>query len=358
MLRCEPVDDSKRCGGTLCRSVHDPRGRVDGCQSDGRDKWPGARDRFLHVRERGHVVEIVVRFYDVDDDALCPVEAEVDAVHYSRNTTSGETNSDAAEVIVAAEQGPVLADDSLYNLGDEGGDSSQHVWSTVEGEIATEDPSEPIAANIAADPQHARATVRLQVVVGGDVEDARRRTRILAAHMSHVPLAPWNMRAHNSDLALALGAVGNETDRPRGAFVPDGALCNNDRCLRAWFCCERSSKEGGGARTAGRTFCWHLHGRLGGQQSQQQPFSCVSSQPPRSVPARIDGAHPWAISSPPLKRAQESMPLTTALESAGASMWLVLPVATGPASHKHSNASMPAETHALPGSQMQLVSAH
>jgi hypothetical protein len=52
------------------------------------------------------------------------------------------------------------------------------------------------------------------------------------------------------------------------------------------------------------------------------------------------------------------MPLTTALESAGASMWLVLPVATGPASHKNSNASMPAETHALPGSQMQLGSAH
>ena len=35
-----------------------------------------------------------------------------------------ETNSDVAEVIVAAEQGPVLADDSLYNLGDEGGDSA------------------------------------------------------------------------------------------------------------------------------------------------------------------------------------------------------------------------------------------
>jgi hypothetical protein len=203
-----------------------------------------------------------------------------------------ETNSDVAEVIVASEQGPVLADDSLYNLGDEGGDSSQHVWSTVEGEIATDDPSKPTVANIAEDPQHARATVRLQVVVGGDVEDARRRTRILAAHMRPVPLAPWNVRAHNSDLALALGAVGNEADRPRAA---GGALCNNDRCLRARFCCERSSKEGGGARMAVRTFCWHLHGRLGGQQS----FSCLSSQPSRCLPARIHGAHPWAISSPP-----------------------------------------------------------
>ena len=79
--RREPVDDIKRCGGTLCLSVHDPRRRGDGSHSEGRDKWPGARDRFLHVIERGHVVEIVVRFYDVDDDALCPVEAEVDAVH-------------------------------------------------------------------------------------------------------------------------------------------------------------------------------------------------------------------------------------------------------------------------------------
>jgi len=217
----------------------------------------------------------------------------------------------------------VLADDSLCNLGDEGGGSAQHVWSTVEGEIATEDPSHPIVANIAADPQHARSTVRLQVVVGGDVEDARRRTRILAAHMRPVPLALWHMCADNSDLALALGAVGNEADPPRAAFAPpDGALCNNDRCLRARFCCERSSKEGGGARTAGRTFCWHL----------QHSFSGVSSQPSRSLPARIDGAHPWPISSPPLKRAPASMPLTTALESAGASLWFVLPVATGPAS--------------------------